>query len=224
MDVISINAGTNWRDKFNFIEIKPQFQDFVVVANWYKQKSQVFDQDAFQREGFRPIIFDTKQFPSDAQGGLPKNVNVNWDKLQEWALMMREWYFGTHRMLNGTIVIHGSTEYIGVGNNIKFDAGLLNPTPNINKKTKELGKNQFILAHIENVSHSFTVNPDGARSYRTTISFVRGIIVDENNKEVGEGLLDQSATALTQSDDKNTVNVNSTSGSQDPDIEKVRGE
>lgn len=224
IDVISVNSGTNWRDKFNFVEIKPQFQDFTVVANWYKQKSQVFDPVSFQREGFRPLIFDTKQFPSGSdKGGLPNDVGIDWNQLEVWAKLMREWYFGTHRMLNGTIVIHGSTEYIGVGNNIRFDAGLINPTPNINSATKKKGSNQFILAHVENVSHSFTVNPDGARSYRTTISFVRGIVVNENNINVGEGLLDQDARDLSQKDDRNTVNINSTSDAQDPDPQKVRG-
>lgn len=224
VEVISVNAGTNWRDKFNFIEIKPQFQEFAIVANWYKQKSQVFDPVAFQREGFRPLIFDTKQFPSGSEkGGLPNDVGVDWSQLEVWAKIMREWYFGTHRMLNGTIVLHGTTEYIGVGNNIRFDAGLINPTPNINIATKRKGKNEYILAHVESVSHSFSVSPDGARSYRTTIQFVRGIIVNENNINVGEGMLDQDARDLSQADDRNTKNTVSTSDPTDPDPQKVRG-
>lgn len=223
-EVISVNAGTNWRDKFNFIEIKPQFQEFTVVANWYKQKSQMFDPVSFNREGFRPLIFDTKQFPSgSSKGGLPNDVGVDWSQLEVWAGLLREWYFGTHRMLNGTIVIHGSTEYIGVGNNIRFDAGLINPTPNINLATRQKGVNQYILAHVESVSHSFTVNAEGARSYRTSINFVRGIIVNKNNINVGEGLLDQDARDLSQHQDRNTVNVNSTSDKSDPDPQKVRG-
>jgi hypothetical protein len=227
IDVISVNAGTNWRDKFNFIEIKPQFQDFAVVANWYKQKSQVFDPVSFQREGFRPLIIDTKQFPSSGgkDGGLPTDVGIKWDELEEWAKLLREWYFGTHRLLNGTLVMQGSTEYIAVGNNIKFDAGLINVTPNMNSASRNRNKTNSILAHVESVSHSFTVGSDGARSYRTTIQFVRGIIVEDSdtNINVGEGMLDEGANWLTPKDDKNTVNVNSTSGSQDPDPQKVRG-
>lgn len=227
-DVISINAGTNWRDKFNFLEIKPQFQDFTVVANWYKQKSQVFDPKAFEREGFRPLILDTKQFPSSGkQGGLPTDVGIDWGQLEEWAKMMREWYFGTHRMLNGTLTMYGTTEYIAVGNNIRFDAGLINPTPNLNIKTKKSGINHYILAHVENVSHSFSVSEGGARSYKTTIQFVRGIVVNDNNENVGEGMLDQMASgnnALSQADDRNSLNINSTSDSQDPDPQKVRGQ
>ncbi len=216
-EVISVNAGTNWRDKFNFIEIKPQFQEFAIVANWYKQKSQVFDEESFKREGFRPLIFETKQFPSGKEkGGLPNDVGVDWDQLVVWCNLLREWYFGTHRMLNGTITIHGTTEYIAVGNNIRFDAGLINPTPNINAKTRQDGVNHYILAHVEAVSHQFSVTPDGARQYRTTIQFVRGIIVNKNNINIGEGMLDQDATKLSQSADRNTVNVNSTSVPEDP--------
>lgn len=224
-EVISINAGTNWRDKFNFIEIKPEFQEFAVVANWYKQKSQVFDSDSFKREGFRPLILTTKQFPSGKdKGGLPNDIGIDWSQLEVWCKLLREWYFGTHRMLNGTVTIHGTTEYIGVGNNIRFDAGLINPTPNINEKTRQDGYNHSVLAHVEAVSHSFSVTPDGARQYRTTISFVRGIIVNKNNINIGEGMLDQDATKLSQSADRNTVNVNSTSViKEDPDPQKVRG-
>lgn len=223
-EVISVNAGTNWRDKFNFIEIKPEFQEFAVVANWYKQKSQVFDPESFKREGFRPLILSTKQFPSGKEkGGLPNDVGIDWGQLTNWCNLLREWYFGTHRMLNGTIVLHGSTEYIGVGNNIRFDAGLINPTPNINDKTRADGYNHSILAHVEAVSHQFSVTPDGARQYRTTIQFVRGIIVNSNNINIDEGMLDQDATKLSQSEDRNKVNVTSTSVPEDPDPQKVRG-
>lgn len=224
VDVMSVNAGTNWRDKFNFIEIKPQFQEFAVVANWYKQKSQVFDPDAFNREGFRPLIFDTKQFPSgNQQSGLPEDVGIDWSKLEVWAQLLREWYFGTHRLLNGTIVLHGTTEYVGIGNNIRFSADLLNPNPNINLDTKKKGKNEFILAHVESISHSFGVSPDGARTYRTVINFVRGIIVNKNNVNVGAGMLDQFATSLSQTDDRNQLNTVSTSDAADPDPQKIRG-
>lgn len=226
VEVISVNAGTNWRDKINFIEIKPNFSEFKVVSNWQKQKSQVFDPQAFKREGFRAMIIDTKQFPSVNSGQVSTvdSYGIDWSKLEVWAKIMREWYFGTHRMLNGTITIHGTTPYIGVGENIRFDAGLLNPTPNINKGTILKKKNQFILAHIETVQHSFTVDDGGARSYRTTIQFVRGMVVNGNNEPVGEGILDQDATAVDQHADRNQLNTISTSDiNNDPDPQKAKG-
>ncbi len=224
MEVISVNAGTNWRDKFNFVEIKPQFQEFEIVANWYKRKAQAYDKDSFNREGFRPLIFDTKQFPSKGTAtGLANDVGIDWDQLEVWTKLLREWYFGTHRMLNGTIVLHGQNEYIGVGNNIKFDIGLINPNPNFNAKLVQKGTvdGVSVLAHVENVSHSFTVSADGARSYRTTIQFVRGIIVNPDGSTFGDGMLDQAATSVSQPRDRNRLNTISTSDSTDPDPQRV---
>ena len=223
--VISVNVGTNWRDKFNFIEIKPQFQEFQVVANWFKQKSQVCDKNSFNREGFRALILDTKQFPSNGDGGLAKDAGIAWNKLEVWARTMREWYFNTHRMLNGTLTMTGSTEYIAVGNNVRFPIDLINPTTNIKKDTIKGSKQHYVLAHIESVNHSFSVQPSGARNYITTIQFVRGIIVDGSNVLVEEGVLDQmidGENALQPSEDKNTKNVISQSDMSDPNSNRTR--
>lgn len=224
-EVISVNAGTNWRDKVNFIEIKPQFSEFKIVENWQKQKSQVFDPESFQREGFRAMIVDTKQFPvkQGAKTTTGSDYGADWNKLEEWAKLMREWFFGTHRLLNGTIVIQGTTPYIGIGENIRFDAGLINPTPNINSETLKKGKNQYILAHVESVQHTFNAGPDGARSYKTTIQFVRGIIVNSNGEVFGEGMLDQDVTKVSQSSDRNRRNTVNTAEMIDPDPQKPRG-
>jgi hypothetical protein len=108
-------------------------------------------------------------------------------------------------MLNGTIVLHGVDDYIAVGDNIRFDAGFINPTPNINQATADAGTNMFVLAHIESVSHSFTLVNGDARSYTTTIQFVRGVVVNNQNVRVGEGALDQFTTSVLV--DTNDTNV-----------------
>ena len=222
VQVTSVNAGTNWRDKYNFIEIKPNFQDFNIIANWTKQKTQISDEKAFNREGFRPLIIATKQFPVRLGQG---TTVFNPDMLRAWALLMKEWYFDTHRLLNGTITMTGSTEYIGVGNNIMFDAGLINPTPNINKAANKNKKNPQVLAHVENISHSFTVDQEGAREYVTTIQFVRGILITDNGSLSGSGKLDTFSNDLIPAEDRNKTNTVSTTNldSDDPDPQKVRG-
>jgi hypothetical protein len=226
IEVMSVNAGTNWRDKINFIEIRPEASEFEVFANAYLQKSQVFDAESFNREGMRSMILTTRQFPSTrvaSNDGLGKDLGIDWEDLVIWCNLLREWYFGTHRLLNGTIVLHGTNDYIGVGNNIRFEAKLLNPNPNINAATKALGENQYILAHVESVSHQFTVSGEGSRSFTTTINFVRGIVTYENGETVGQGLLDVNAAGLSQSDDRNRKNVISTSTDQDPDPQTIEG-
>lgn len=219
--VISINAGTNWRDKYNFVEIKPNFQDFNVIANWSKQKSQLYDILAFDREGFRPLIVATKQFPVAGEKIAQGSLTVDFDQLEKWCYILREWYFDTHRLLNGTVVMTGINEYIGVGDNIALDAKLMNPTPNMNK-TMLAAPDSYLLAHVESIAHSFTVGDDGARRYQTTIQFVRGLIVDENDVTIGDAAVDKYTTDLSPSEDRNRVNAISTSTESDPD-EKVRG-
>jgi hypothetical protein len=136
---------------------------------------------------------------------------------------MREWYFDTHRLLNGTLTLVGTSEYIAVGNNIRFSAGLISPSPNINKASNNAKVNQYILAHVENVSHNFTVGDDGARLYTTTIQFVRGITVNQNLQLWGEGKLDKFPNDVPPEGDRNPTNVVSTSEQDDPDPQKVFG-
>jgi hypothetical protein len=227
-EVISVSAATNWRDKYNFIEIKPDFTSVApgdAIPNLVQQKCQTADLRAFEREGFRPLIMESKQFPS-ATGKNGGKQLVDWGQLPKWLLMMREWYFNTHRMFSGTIVIHGINEYIAVGDNIKFDAGLINPTPNMSFKTNATKNNELILAHVESVSHRFTVSGDGARNYITTINFVRGITVTNSDTIVGRGTLDKIVGrngSLAQPDEVNTSNVISTSDATDPDPRHVKG-
>ena len=103
---------------------------------------------------------------------------------------------------------------------MRFEVGLLNPTPNINQATVEAGQNQYILAHVENVSHSFTVVNGDTRSYVTTIQFVRGITVDSQNVLVGAGAIDQFADQVPFGSDQNDTNV---FGDKDPDFPGDKG-
>ena len=228
--VMNINVGTNWRDKYNFVEIRPLFQDFNILAGWTGQKSQGSDPVAFNREGFRPYIVGTKQFPVSPSSS---TAQYTADLLTSWVQLLKEWYFDTHRLLNGTLTMKGTTEYIGVGNNILFEAGLINPTMNLNSGANQNTQTNYILAHVENVEHSFTVSDDGARTYTTVIQFVRGILVNNSNGNftvVGSGSLDQLASDLQNDQYKNQINSFGTSDGIndpihpiDPDPNKLRG-
>lgn len=226
--VMTINIGTNWKDKYNFVEIRPQFQDFEILAGWTAQKSQGADPIAFNREGFRPLIVGTKQFPVDpSKQGSTYDANL----LVSWIALMKEWYFDTHKLLNGTITMRGTTEYIAVGNNILFEAGLINPTMNLNQGETQNKNTNYILAHIENVENNFTV-VEGARTYTTAVQFVRGIVVNKSNNNytlVGSGSLDELASDLT-GQFENTANTFGTSDGLndpthpiDPDPNKLSG-
>jgi hypothetical protein len=206
-DVVAINAGTNWRDKINFIEIRPQPQlNATNFENAVKLDSQVIDRTAYERDGFKPLIQSVQYMPFDGSQPAPL-------KCLEWKYLLKEWYFNTHLMLNGSITIIGQNQYIQVGDNIMVDAGVLGSgILNI----KQYDKTTYLLAHVEGVSHNFGVNSEtGARSFSTTIRFVRGVITNKNGQIIGsdqlEGAIDMKAQAIGGGEEKNkNVVYNST--------------
>ena len=224
-EIIAFDAGTNWRDKFNFAEIKPGWQNADLLANWIKTIAQTADVKAFQREGFRPLIMSSKQFPTftGKQGFEPQNdLGININVLAGWKQLLREWYFDTHRLLNGTMTIIGQNQYIDVGSNVRVPADILGRTPNFNSGAQASGT--FLLLHVESVNHSFRVDQNGARNFVTTISFVRGIAVTANGSLVGGvGKTDDEASDQTNAQYKNTNNVISTSSALDPNPDKANG-
>ena len=131
-----------------------------------------------------------------------KNINA----LTNWKYLVKEWYFDIHKMLNGSIVFMGQDKYIQVGDNIIVDAKIFGIGENLNTdQIRNRGK-AYLLLHVENIHHSFTVNNNGARHFTTTVNFVRGILVDKNGNEfksakgVG-GTLDQDVTKLSLTDE-----------------------
>jgi hypothetical protein len=177
-DVININAGTNWRDKVNFVEIRPQWQNVQLNLDaQVKIDSQTFDPKAYEREGFKPMITPLYQMPFGSDG-TPQLLEVT-----QWKYLLREWFFNTHLMLNGSMTIIGQNTYIQVGDNVQIDASILGPT--VFNSVQVPGKS-YLTAHVENISHQFTVTPEtGARSFITTIQFVRGVFTDQNGLILG---------------------------------------
>ena len=216
--VQQVDAGTNWRDKYNFIEIQVD-QSFLPDNRSadLKSKMQEFDPLAIQREGFRPLFAYAKYFPPKSN-----NVEIDEQNMFKWKYLLRQWYFDTHRMLNGNITFTGMDEYIRVGDNIMFKAKLIGNTSNINSGALKNPDDAYILAHVESINHSFNVSTNGARSFNTTVSFVRGIIVNKDKVVLDEGTLDLDATKMTPKEEKNTNTV-STSTVQDPDTKKLKG-
>jgi hypothetical protein len=225
LEIISVEAGTNWRDKYNFVEVKPIFENINLYENWYKRFSQEYDSNSFDREGFRPLIAETRQFPTRGDGKQAAEFEPSYDELKQWSALLGEWYFDNHKLLNGTLVMVGVDEYIAVGDNIKFDAAIINPNANLNsgQVKKQTTDGTYILAHVENISHSFKIEESGARTFITTIQFVRGILVDSNNEAVGEGKLDKFTSSIPAAKDKNTKNIIGLSESLDPDPDKLKG-
>jgi hypothetical protein len=222
LTVIAINAGTNWKDKYNFAEIKPSWSDERVLEPTVKAKTQKADELAWNREGFRPIIYSSKYLPGAAfevSSGEVTSFDMN--HLEGWATALKTWYFDTHKMLNGTVTMTGIDGYIAVGDNIKLDAEVLNPSHNFNGRQATAKDKTYLLAHVESVSNSFYITPEGARTYRTTIQFVRGIMVMANGRtpystDKGAGAIDANSGSLSTDSRRNTQNTIAVSEPYDP--------
>jgi len=151
-----------------------------------------------------------------------------------WKYLLREWYFNTHLMLNGTINFIGQDNYIQVGDNIMFplrafnfqsnltQAALKNkPKATIERNTNELAEDPnepWILAHVENIAHRMSMSDSAARSFMTSIHFIRGVIVDKDRKPLSSsttewahmttgGMLDKTTDETPRQDLSNKENV-----------------
>ena len=212
-DIIAINIGTNWRDKINFLELKPAIPETNIFDAFIKTRSQNWDGKSdkspgtFNREGFRSMIVNITHLPY-YQGTdkllKPEDYKevVLIQKINQWTLLLREWFFDIHRMLNGSITITGASNYISVGDNIVFEYDLINKTPNINKQSIAKKKNPLVVAHIENISHKFIVRTDGSKSYITQIDFVRGLLSDGENID-NLSTLDKFASDISDEKENN---------------------
>lgn len=229
-DVISMNAGTNWRDRYNFVEIN--FGRQIIkneknkqgIEGALKAELQFFDQESIRRDGLLPMSMNVNYIPpsTDGEGTDFKNAIA-------YKYLAKEWYFNTHKMLNGVLTIVGQDNYIGVGDNIMVPAEVVTPNFNYNVSTISNKGKAYVLAHVESVSHNANVGNNGARTFTTEIAFVRGIITDINGNQLQdkEQTLDQDTSKLTPSDELNADRVFGTSsgkdGKQDPDQQKLRG-
>lgn len=219
-DIISVNYGTNWRDKYNFIEVNIDRSLYrETFAKDIKEDSQFKDADSIGRDGLQPMMTSFAYVPTKAgvQDALSSFV---------YKYPLKEWYFNTHKMLNGVIQVIGQDQYIQVGDNIIFPAEGFGPAKNISAAQKASRRLSYILAHVESITHTAQVDPNGARSFITSITFVRGVISDVNGKVISTlgnaGAVDQDAAKVTPTVEKNKGTLG-TSASSDPDRQKLKG-
>jgi hypothetical protein len=225
-NVINVHAGTDFETLRNFVEVRHKPSPLITgtIDNQTKLDSQLVDRASVTRHGFRAAIKKTDFIPFKAD----KEEGVKVDELVAWKYLLTEWYFNQYAQLNGSLTMLGQNMHIGVGDNIRVSSKILGPSGNFNKEQKELqdGKGgqdsedpTFLTCHVEQISHSFDVKPNGARSFITTIAFSRGIITDKEGNQVNEGdSIAIDKTAPTEWSDTLNVDVWSTSTEGDPSV------
>lgn len=202
-DVISLDAGNNWQDRINFIEVLPS-QSFITIPGdkvtsalmpQIKNDSALLDAPSFPREGLKPLLFRTEYVPLK-----DKTPDVN--AIKDWLPVIKSWYFDAHKTLNGTISFIGQSNYIGVGDNIVVDSSVLGQAPMVAGQNQLGGEASTLVAHVESVTHSFQVLGDGSRTFTTSIAFVRGVIGNAD----ATALLDESSFGIDSRADALPIN------------------
>ena len=143
---------------------------------------------------------------------LPPNESGTGDpsRLKNWLPVLKHWYFDTHKMLNGSVTFMGLDDYVGVGENISFDASTLGMTNFVKEQAKaglsvkNKTSNVQMVAHIEAVGHRFSYTENGSRSYVTTVNFVRGVFADPSGSVLTDSQsfgIDTDGNALKPEDE-----------------------
>lgn len=231
-DILAINAGTNWRDRFNFVEVRldkqiiPAFQNKDLMSLGTKLEAQFYDHKSIQRDGLLPMVMPVRHLPPPATGAEGYNI----DKIFGYKYLGKEWYFDTHKMLNGVITMIGQDNYIQVGDNIMFRASVLSSNSNVSYDAITAPDQVWITAHVESISHNAVVGDTAARRFTTEIQFVRGIVTNENADklyETSEMTLDQDVSKVVDAQKNNSDRVAGTSsgakGRMDPDRGNILG-
>lgn len=231
-DILAVNAGTNWRDRFNFVEVRldkqiiPAFQNKDIMSLGTKLDSQFYDHKSIQRDGLLPMVMSVRHIPAPNTGVEEYSI----EKLFAYKYLGKEWYFDTHKMLNGIVTMIGQDNYIQVGDNIVFKAGALSSNYNSSYDSVTNPDKVYVTAHVESVAHNVRIGETGARSFTTEIQFVRGILTNEKAERLysdAEMTLDQDASKMTNSEKINSDRVAGTSsgknGRQDPDKGDIIG-
>lgn len=218
-DVIMCSYGTNWRDRINFIEVtigRTLFQETFSSA--IKLDAQFIDEGSVGRDGLLSMITSTTYLPVSIETGVANPVGVS-----AYKHAMKEWYFNTHKMFNGTLSLIGQDQYIQVGDNIMVNAKILNKNYNLNSSQKKEAGLTYLLAHVESITNQTVVDNNGSRIFTTSINFVRGIIVDGKKNVIvsnGQvGAVDQDASLVEPSTERNRETI-STSTAMDPDRQR----
>jgi hypothetical protein len=216
-DIISINAGTNWKDRVNFIEVRINRPEpfFKMMGIWSRPDFQIYDTGSIKRDGLLSMIGQVTNLPYTLD-----RTTYDYNNIVAYKYLLREWFFDTHRMLNGAVSVVGQDKYIQVGDNILVPAKVLGASYNYSSQEQirnALGEDLYLLAHVESISHNALVDPNGARSFITDIQFVRGIIVSGTNLQGDLNLtLDQDRSYMSGAPIKNSVTASSYASSGNP--------
>lgn len=149
--ITNVNTGRSGALRFNYVQLRgfSPVEGDNVIKYMYILSPPVFDGADIKRSGLHTFIKDVKVI-FKANGGDNKNYAV-------WNRFMADIVFEQHLTLTGTANLKGIEEPIVEGDNCVIGG---------------------TLYHIERVSHSGVLQPNGMKTFNTSLSLTHGIAVD----------------------------------------------
>lgn len=150
--LLDVNIGREEAARINFVQVFASVQQASDQTNQGLVSQQiaagnfVVDDLDIRRSGLKPYIV-TSNFDEIVTDKKASNA-------PQWAKLLADATFGSHLKLNGSIQVQGIVEPIAVGDNLELDG---------------------TVYHIEGVSHTCSVQPNGFRSFKTNIEMSHGI-------------------------------------------------
>lgn len=150
--IYSMDIGRDEAARINFVQVfgmqGGEKRPDAGVHFQIEQGNYVVDTDDIKRAGLRPyVITSSFDFPAVKDNAFSFHAPT-------WARMLGDALIGGHLKMNGTVSCVGIDYPITCGDNFEIDN---------------------VVYHIETVSHSMSVGPDGRKRFRTTLQLSNGI-------------------------------------------------
>lgn len=188
--VIEQDIGREEAARVNFVQFFGRSSlgsDGADIATEIAQGNYLYDINDVQRSGLRPYIVTT-QFDD------PTTQKKDY-RSPLWAKILGDALMGSHLKLNGSFQLVGLVDPIACGDNFEFDG---------------------VVYHIEQVSHTCSINRDGRKIFRTLVSLSNGISTSSSTNGTRYSEMTYSiASDLRQKDFDNNQILPGNSDSQD---------
>ena len=157
--VISQDIGRDEVLRINYVQVFAQLLQSTDHGSDYTRESANhnyrFDINDIQRSGLRPKVTSSM---FDLYENLVSQKSFN---SPDWAKIHADALIGGHLKMNGTFVCAGIADPIAIGDNLEFED---------------------VVYHIEQVTHTCSVNPtNGIKVFRTIIMVSQGISIYSNS-------------------------------------------
>lgn len=169
-DIKQKNIGKSDHERINHLIVVPKIDTNAINVAFISALNAA----SVQRYGLKSFQSQSSYVLGSKFGNLKKTC-------QAYVELMIDWFFLGHLFYNGTLIIQGQDKHIPVGDNLYIE--------DIQQ-----------LFHIESVTHTFDILPNGGTRYETQLAVTRGQFYDNSKaKFIGPSSAAKEQTTIATS-------------------------